>query len=487
MSRHLAIDIGASGGKSFIGEFNDDGFNLREIHRFANAPVEMDGRLRWDIEKISRSIDQSIVRANDEFPGSIDSMAVDTWGVDYGLLNPAGELLENPVAYREPFVSSTVEEVLTLIPPQELFKRTGIQHLPFNTIFQLHAATNDPNEPIGNACTMLLMPSLLTCARTGTLKVDDTIASTTQLIDIKTGDWAFDIIEQLGIPKGIFPEIVRAGTQLGIAEFRINGTQKISIPVIHTAGHDTASAIAAFDMDEDDVYISSGSWMLAGCLSDKPLVTPDAYSAGLTNERAADGRYRILKNVTGLYLMQECQRTWRESGEESDTSELVEMARKVKSFGALINPDDPSLATPGDMPSKLAQLLRQSDQRAPESHGELLRCIFESIAIKCAIVLERITGAVGITPGKLQIGGGGAKNELLCGMIAGASGLKTIAGPFDATAIGNIIVQAASVGGIESISDGAKIVGKSLQMKTFDPSESSDWNDAKKRYMELYE
>ncbi len=487
MSRHLAIDIGASGGKSFIGEFNDDGFNLTEIHRFPNGPVEMNGRLRWDIENIAKSIDESIIRANDIFRGAIDSMGIDTWGVDYGLLNPEGELLENPMAYREPFVSSTVDEVLTLIPPQELFARTGIQHLPFNTIFQLHAATKDPAKPLASASKMLLMPSLLTCARTGILEVDDTIASTTQLVDIEKNDWAFDIIEQLGIPEGIFPEIVSPGSDAGMNILEYSKSKTITWPMVHTAGHDTASAIAAFDLDKDDVYISSGSWMLAGCLSDTPLVTPDAYSAGLTNERAADGRFRILRNVTGLYLMQECQRAWRESGEEPGISELVEMASKAESFGVLINPDDPSLATPGDMPAKLTKLLRQSDQPVPEGHGELLRCIFESIAIKCAVVLERITGAVGITPGKLQIGGGGAKNELLCGMIAGASGLKTIAGPYEAAAIGNIIVQAASVGGIESIIEGAKIVAKSLRMKTFEPSESSDWNDAKKRYLELYE
>jgi sugar (pentulose or hexulose) kinase len=244
--------------------------------------------------------------------------------------------------------------------------------------------------------------------------------------------------------------------------------------------------VAAFNLGKNDFYISSGSWFLAGCLSDRPLLSREAYSAGLTNERAADGRFRVLKNITGLYLMQECEWAWRVAGEDADTISLVEAASAAKPFGPLINPDDPSLAAPGNMPRRIAQLLEKTNQGMPVDKGAIIRCILESIAIKCAIVLERICDVAGMEPVRLHIGGGGARNELLCGMLAGATGLEVVAGPVEAAAVGNIIVQAESLGSIGSIKEGAGIAGDSLEMKTYRGTSYNEWKIARERYIELF-
>lgn len=308
------------------------------------------------------------------------------------------------------------------------------------------------------------------------------------MIDIRSGEWAFDIAERLGIPPHIFPDIVLAGTIAGDLGGPIGVGLNAECKVIHTAGHDTAAAVAAFDFaNEDAAYLSTGSWFLAGCLSDKPLLSDEAYEAGLTNERAADGRFRILKNITGLYLMQECQRKWEEEGVEADTVKLVDMAAGAEAFGPLIDPDDASLAAIGDMPGRSADILRNTGQRIPVDNAGLLRCIFESIAVKTAIVLERIFNVAGICPKTLHIGGGGARNELLCEMIAGATGLEVIAGPVEAAAVGNIIVQAVALGGIGSISEGARIVAHSVPMKTYLPEDDELWADARMRFHDLFE
>jgi rhamnulokinase len=308
MSRHLAIDIGASGGKAFVGEFDGESFTLAEVNRFPNGPVEIGGRLRWDMVALIEGVRESIRTALDYEAYGLDSIGIDTWGVDFGFVDEEGNLTDEPFAYRDPGVSSTVEEVHKLIPRRELFNRTGIQHLSFNTIFQLHSYFKGKSGT-GHTGKMLLMPGLLTYLAGGSAAVDGTIASTTQLIDIMTGGWAFDLAERLNIPKRIFPEIVPAGTVAGDLGGPIGVGLSPWCRIIHTAGHDTASAVAAFDFAEEDAaYLSTGTWFLGGCLSDKPLVGDEAYKAGLTNERGADGRFRLLKNITGLYGR---RRGWR--------------------------------------------------------------------------------------------------------------------------------------------------------------------------------
>ncbi len=488
MTTHLAIDIGASGGKAFIGEISPERLTLTEAGRFPNNSVEMNGRLRWDIRDLLDSITRLILAVLEKHPAPLDSVSFDTWGVDYGLISDKWNLVEWPVAYRDPLCSSTVDEVRSIIPHGELFSRTGIQHLPFNTIFQLHAATKDPSGNIFKARKMLLMPGLLAHFFSGTEDVDAGIASTTQLVDIATGEWAYDIIERLGIPAGIFPDIIPAGKSSGeplVSPMLSNMKREVS--VLNIAGHDTAAAVAAFDLGRDGIYLSTGSWFLAGCISDKPIISDEARRAGLTNERAVDGRFRILKNVTGLYLMEECRRAWSDEGAESDTVKLVAMASAAKPFGPLIDPDDPSLAVPGDMPRKIAGLIEASGQAVPDDNGAMLRCIFESIAVKSAIVLADICDVAGITPSRLHIGGGGARNELLCNMLAGATGLNAIAGPVEAAAVGNIIAQAAAMGSISSIGEGARIAAESFSMKTYEPSQRDAWDEAKQRYLSIYD
>ncbi len=482
MSRHLAIDIGASGGKAFIGEFSGGSLELTEVNRFQNGPIEIEGRMRWDMLVLIEHVRDSVRTALDYTEGHLDTMGIDTWGVDLGFIDEEGDFMEDPIAYRDPGVSATVDEVYKLIPKRELFDRTGIQHLPFNTIFQLHSYFNKRRE-IGNPGRMLLMPGLLTHLAGGTPAVDATIASTTQLIDIRTGNWAFDIAELLDIPRGIFPEIVPPGTIAGNLEGPIGVGLNSDCTVVHSAGHDTASAVASFDFGEEDAaYLSTGSWFLAGCLSTEPLLSDEAYEAGLTNERGADGRYRVLKNVTGLYLMQECQAAWAEQGMESDTVRLVEMAAESEPFGPMFDPDHESLSTTGDMPDKIRALLERTGKPVPGTQGELLRCIFESIAVKTSIVLRKIFGVAGITPATLHLGGGGARNELLCRMIAGATGMNVEAGPVEAAAVGNIIVQAVAMGAIGSIAEGAKIAGQSLPVEMYTPGDISDWADARRRF-----
>ena len=486
MSRHLAIDIGASGGKAFVGEFTGDGFALTEVGRFTNVPIDLD-RLKWNMPTLILCLKNSITWAVEKFGKSIDSIGIDTWGVDFGLLDARGALVDFPTAYRDPLSSSAVEKVFSIVPKDELFARTGIQHLAFNTVFQLYWAFNSSYYAADNATRMLLMPGLFTYFMGGNPANDSTIVSTTQLIDIETGDWAFDIAKRLGIPDRILPQIVPPGTIAGRLGGEIGGDFKLPSKVVHTAGHDTAAAVAAFDFTgNDDVYISSGTWFLVGCLSEKPLLGEDAYTAGLTNERAVDGRFRVLKNVTGLYLMDECRREWDREGKQTDVARLVERAAAAQAFGPLIDPDNPALHAPGNMPEKIGKLLESTQQKAPNDPGGLLRIIFESIAIKTALVLDDIRRVAGINPQCLHIGGGGARNELLCNMLAGAAGLRVIAGPAEAAAVGNIIVQALALKKIPSLSDGSKITSKALQVKTFEPTDTSPWKNARERFTQLW-
>jgi len=486
MSHLLAIDIGASGGKAFVGEFTSDGFILTEVGRFSNVPIDLD-RLKWNMPTLILCLKNCITWAVEKFGKSIDSIGIDTWGVDFGLIDASGGLIDFPTAYRDPVTSTAVEKVFEIIPRDELFARTGIQHLPFNTIFQLYWIFNSSYYAADNAKRMLLMPGLFTHFMGGSPCNDSTIVSTTQLIDIETGDWAVDIADRLGIPARIFPKIVPPGTIAGKLGGEIGKGFKLSSNVVHTAGHDTAAAVAAFNfMRDDDAYISSGTWFLVGCLSEKPFLGEDAYAAGLTNERAADDRFRVLKNVTGFYLMDECRRKWGEEGKQTDIARLVERADGAESFGPLIDPDDPSLLTPGDMPEKIAKLLTNTKQKIIQDPGGLLRCIFESIAVKTALVLDDIRRVAGINPQCLHIGGGGARNELLCNMLAGATGLRVIAGPVEATAVGNIIVQAVALKKIPSLAEGAKIASRAMQVKSFEPTDISAWQDAKARFTRLW-
>ena len=486
MSLHLAIDIGASGGKAFVGEFTSDGFILTEVGRFTNVPIDLD-RLKWNMPTLILCLKNCINWAVEKFGKNIDSIGIDTWGVDFGLFDAGGALIDFPTAYRDPVSSSAVDRVFEVIPGDELFARTGIQHLPFNTIFQLYWIFNSSYYAVDNAKRMLLMPGLFTHFMGGSPCDDSTIVSTTQLIDIETGDWAVDIAERLDIPARIFPKIVPPGTIAGKLGGEIGKGFKLSSKVVHTAGHDTAAAVAAFDFtSDDDVYISSGTWFLVGCLSEKALLGQDAYTAGITNERAVDGRFRVLKNVTGFYLMDECRRKWKEEGKQADIERLVERAAGAEPFGTLINPDDSSLLTPGDMPVKIEKLLANTKQKIPHDPGALLRCIFESIAVKTALVLDDIRRLAGINPQRLHIGGGGARNELLCNMLAGATGLEVVAGPIEATAVGNIIVQALALKNVSSVTQGAKMVSRAMPTKLYAPANPEEWKNAKKRFKELW-
>lgn len=469
--RLVALDLGAESGRAVLGRFDGARLQVEEVHRFANRPVTVDGTLCWDFPALVDEVVTGVARAAAR--GGLDGVGVDAWGVDFGLLDGRGRLLGLPVHYRDRRTQGMMDEASRRVPREELFARTGIQFVPFNSVYQLLAMRTAGDDRLHTARTFLTMPDLLHRELCGAACCEYTNATTTQCLDAARRRWAGDVLERLGIPSAMFPGVVEPGTVLGPLTAAVSDRAGGARPeVIAPASHDTASAVAAipFAGDVPAAYVSSGTWSLVGVETRAAQLGPDALAANVTNEGGVERTFRLLKNVTGLWLVQECRRAWAEAGRDFQYAELAAMAEGAAPGAAFIDPDDPRFLPPGDMPARIAAYLRATGQAPVEEPGQVVRIVLESLALKTRWVLEAIAGLTGVVPAVLHVVGGGVRNRVLCALTAEATGLPVLAGPAEATAVGNLLVQAIALGEVASVAEGRELVRRSFPPETYQPT-----------------
>jgi rhamnulokinase len=476
---HVAFDLGAESGRAMVGHFNGDRIDLAEARRFPTRSVRLPDGLYWDALGLFGELTSALagVRASG---AHIRSVGVDSWGVDFGLLDAQGSLVGNPLSHRDGRGAAFVAEALSRVPAEDVYATTGIQVLPFNTIFQLLAL--DAASALRRAETLLLIPDLLAYWLTGERHVEETNASTTQLLDARTGDWAQDLIRRLGLPPGIFASIVRAGSIVGGLLPHVADTTGLprSTPVAAVASHDTASAVVAVPAaSENTAYISSGTWSLVGIELDAPVLSARARAANLTNERGFGGTTRLLKNVMGLWLVQEVRRAWLRDGEAPGYADFAALAEGAPG-GVLFDPDLPELLTPGDMPARIRAACARTGQSVPEERPALLRAIFESLACKYRFVLDEIEAVTGRTIETVHVIGGGSQNAFLCQLTANISRRAVLAGPVEAAALGNVLVQMHAFGDVASLAEMRQVVRSSTELSVYEPDPATE------RWSELY-
>ena len=482
----LAFDMGASSGRAMLGQFDGTRIALEEIHRFNNDPVRVGDTLFWDVLRLFHEVKQGLVKVKPH--GPVDSLGLDTWGVDFGLIDRKGHLLENPVHYRDTRTRGIMDKVFSIVPREEVYRRTGTQFMNFNTLFQLYALKRDRPELLGQADKLLLMPDLFLYLLTGRQQSEFTIASTGQMINPFTGDWDYDLLRRLDLPTSLLCPVVSPGTIAGplsdcvCEELGISPIQTVSV-----TSHDTASAVVAVPAGQKDfIYISSGTWSLMGIESDRPLINDQTFGFNFTNEGGYNRTTRFLKNIMGLWLIQESRRQWIREGATVSYADLEREALACEPFRSLIDPDDGALATPGDMPNRIRSACRRSGQPVPESRGAVVRCIYESLALKYAVIKNQIEAVTGRTYPALHIVGGGTKDGLLSQFAANATGSRVIAGPIEATALGNIAVQLIALGELKNLSEARQVIAGSFELKHYRPDDQAAWQEALGRYQNMF-
>ena len=484
----LAIDLGASSGRGIIGEFDGERLTLRENHRFSNDTVIVNGRMHWDILRIFHEIKQAISKAVLEGE-EIRTVGIDTWGVDYALLDKNGRMLSNPIHYRDVRTEGIMDYIEdNFFTLDELYSVAGIQHMNFNTVFQLAAELRDDPEQMQRAERMLNIPDLLNYFLTGNMANEYTILSTGALLDAKTREYSYTFTDKIGIPRRLFGEIVQPGYVVGSLLPQVQGeTGKTDAKVITVASHDTASAVVAVPTQEEEfIYISSGTWSLMGTELKEPMLDENSRKWNFTNEGGAMGRIRYLKNIMGLWLIQESRRQWKREGKDYSFAQLEAWAKECKPFRSFIDPDDASFATPGNMPEKIREYCRRTNQPIPETVGEVVRCIYESLSLKYRKTAESIQEIIGKKIRTINVVGGGTKDRFLSQMTADACGMNVIAGPEEATAIGNLMMQAIAAGAVKDLAHARSIVAASFDVKTYVPSkERAPWDEAYERFLAL--
>jgi len=483
----LGFDFGASSGRAMLGVFDGERIEISEIHRFPNDPVMLCGRFVWDLPRLVFEMKQALNKVS-RMGVKVDAIGIDTWGVDFGLLDKNGNLLGLPVHYRDARTENVQPEVFKVIPKEELFELTGTAFNTFNTVFQLYAMKLQGDPALEMAESMLLMPDLLAYFLTGKKGVEYTMASTCQLLDPRTRDWSVEVFERLGLPKKLMAPIERPGTLRGTLLPDIARECGVDeIPVYAVGGHDTASAVAAVPAQGSDfAYLSSGTWSLLGVEVPEPLTDAGVLNAGYTNEGAVDGSIRLLKNIMGLWIIQECKREWDRRSDAVDFAGLVEMAKKAPAFKAVIDVDDPCFLAPGDMPARVQAYCEKTGQPVPQGRGEISRVVYEGLALKYRWAIERLEQDIIHKPiPVLHIVGGGSKNALLNQFTADALGRNVVAGPGEGTVIGNLLMQAKAVGAIEDMQQLRAVVEKSFPTETFVPGDAAQWDAAYERYLKL--
>lgn len=474
--RVLAFDFGASSGRAMIGTFDGENIQLEEIHRFSNDPVSLNGTLYWDVLRLFYEIKQGMLKAHNN--GGFDSVGIDTWGVDFGLLDAEGNIMENPVHYRDERTVGMIDESFKFIDKDRLYKITGNQFMELNTLFQIVALLKYRPHMLERADKILLMPDLFAYMLTGAKSTEYTVASTTQMLDAEKRDWSPEIFKKIGIPKQLFPDIVKAGNVKGKLSDSICEELGVSkVDVISVASHDTKSAIAAVPTQEKDyIFISCGTWSMFGTVIDTPIINEKSKNYNLTNEGGYNNCYTFMKTIIGLWLIQESRRQWQREGKDYSFAQLEKMALESEPFACFIDPDAPDFVAQGNLPKRIKAFCERTNQKVPETVGAVVRCIYESLAMKYRYAFEQIRDCTGKNYSAIHMVGGGTKDTLLCKMAANSCNCKVVAGPIEATVLGNIAVQLITSGDISSIEEARKIIAKSQTLVEYQPTESGVWD-----------
>ena len=488
-ANYMAIDLGAESGRAILGEFDGQRLQLTDVHRFLNTPVRLPDGLHWNVLRLLTEIKEGIGLAVHNQGVQLASIGLDTWGVDFGLLDRQGALLSNPYHYRDNRTDGILEIAFQRMPREQIFELTGIQFMPINSVFQLLSMVVSESPGLEVAGTFLTMPDLFNYWLTGERACEFSIATTTQCYDPRQKNWSAPLLSAMGLPHHIFPQIIQPGTVVGpLLKSVADETGAHSTPVIAPACHDTGSAIAAVPAEgRNFAWISSGTWSIMGIESPEAIINPSSLKFNFTNEGGVNGTFRFCKNIAGLWLVQECRRTWAALGQEHSYAELTEMAAQSPPFVSLIDPDYAEFAKPGDMPSRIRAFCKRTGQPEPESKAAIVRCVLESLALKYRLVLEHLENMVGGSLAPIHIVGGGTKNRLLSQFTAEATNRLVITGPVEATAIGNILMQAIALKHIHSLAEGRQIVRQSFQLDTFEPRNPSAWDEVYPRFVQLAE
>jgi rhamnulokinase len=476
----LAFDLGAESGRAMLGRFDGERIQLSEINRFPNGAVRLPDGLHWDALRLWSEIKQGLILAAQEHGADLAGIGLDTWGVDFGLLDRNGALISNPYHYRDSRTDGMIAEACRCTSRKEIFEQTGIQFIQLNSLYQLLSMVVRRSPALDIAETFLMMPDLFNYWLTGRKVCEFTIATTSQCYDPRQGEWARPLLEKLDIPTHIFAEIVPPGTVLGGLSPAVAGEVGINrLSVIAPGGHDTALAVAAVPAESADfVYISSGTWSLMGTELLEPVINEQSLAAGFTNEGGVAGTFRFLKNIAGLWLVQECRRAWASEGDAFSYAELAQVAAEAAPLRSIVDPDDAEFLKSGDMPARIRAFCRETEQPAPESKGAVVRCALESLALKYRWVLERLEETLGRRLEPIHIVGGGTQNRLLNQFTADATGHLVVTGPVEATAAGNVMMQAMALGHIGSLEEGRRIVRNSFDVTTYEPTGGSAWDEA---------
>ena len=480
----LAVDYGASSGRVMLGTYDGERITVQEIHRFSNDPVTVNGTMYWDVLRLFHEMKQGMIKA--KAFGGAESIGVDTWGVDFGLLDEKGYLLENPVHYRDGRTEGILEKGFAKIPREHFYGITGNQFMEINTAFQLLALKEQRPELLGRADCLLLMPDLFNYFLSGVKKSERSIVSTTQMGNPSEPGWVTEVAEKLEIPEKILTEVVPTGTVLGPIREEIMDELGIGeMEVIAVAGHDTQCALTAVPAEgEDFIFVSCGTWSLFGTELARPIVTEQSEKLNITNETGTDGRTSFLKNIIGLWLVQESRRQWMREGKEYSFSQLEKMAEEAEPFRCFIDPDAPEFVPAGNIPERIREYCGRTGQKVPQTEGEIVRCINESLALKYRYVLEEIKACTQKEYGAIHMVGGGIQSKLLCKFTAYASGIPVIAGPVEATVFGNIAIQLMAKGILKDLAEARKVIADSDRPVVYQPENKEEWDKAYEFYRE---
>lgn len=473
MAPFLAVDLGASSGRMLLGDFTGTRIDVREIHRFPNDVISHEGSLHWDVRRLWDEVERGLASCD----APLEGIGVATWGLDFGLLDRDGQLIGNPFAYRDARTEGVPERVFERIPAAEIFAITGIECMRVNSLYQLASMQN-----LETTETLLMIPDLFRFWLSGERATEYTIATTTQMVDCRTKSWATEMLRTLDLPTRILAPIIPPGTVVGP---RSQGRHQ-GVPVIAVPGHDTASAVVAIPgLDPHSAYLSSGTWSLMGVEISEPVLSSDALRLGFTNEGGAAGTVRLQKNICGLWLLQESRRQWEREGQHFSWDDLLALAAQAPAFHCVIDPDANEFVSPGDLPGAIREFCSKTGQPQPASVGAVVRCCLEGLALRYRWVLEALERLTGQKITTLRIVGGGSQNPLLCQHTADACGRTVVAGPVEATALGNLAMQAIATGRLADVPAARAVIAASVDLRTFEPTDSHVWDDAFTRFEKL--
>ncbi len=481
--RIVACDLGAESGRVAVGSFDGDRLAVEDVHRFPNVPVTLGGTLHWDFLRLFGEVLAGLRKAGASHP--VDAVGTDTWGVDFGLVDERGRLLANPVHYRDTRTDGIMDAAFARMPRPDIYLRTGIQFMPINTLYQLLSMARAGDPLLEGADRLLMMPDLFAHFLCGSTVSEYTDASTSQCVDAMGRDWDRALVERMGIPTRILPEIVAPGTVLGPLQRDVAADTGLSrARVVATASHDTASAVVGAPLEGPrTAYLSSGTWSLIGLEVPDPIVDHVSYEANLTNEGGVAGTIRLLRNVTGLWLIQESRRALWPGGDAPSYGELADRATDAPAFSAFVDPDDPRFLHPGDLPSRVRAFCVETGQPAPADTPTLMRVLLESLALRYAWTIDRLAAAAGHPIESIRLVGGGVNHHLLCQLTADATGLPVRAGPVEATLLGNVAVQAIALGELAGVAEAREVIDRSFPAALYEPR--GDWSEHRARFARL--